>query len=66
MIAECEGLLLPKHDAGTVNRHEHFGNAAVVQQPPLRCSSYKAGISIILKFFRFLFSKKEQTTPVIP
>ncbi|MFZ2758248.1 MAG: hypothetical protein WAZ23_04440, partial [Gemmiger qucibialis] len=23
-------------------------------------------ISIILKFFRFLFSKKEQTTPVIP
>ncbi|MDD6874812.1 MAG: hypothetical protein PUD46_04600 [Subdoligranulum sp.] len=46
---------------------EHFGNADAVPQPPERCLSRKAGIvRCCLKFFRFLFSKKEQTTPVIP
>ena len=39
-VAECEGLLPPKHDAGTATRHiEHFGNADAVPQPPERCLS---------------------------
>ncbi len=40
-VAESEGLLPPKHDAGTATRHylEHFGNADAVPQPPERCLS---------------------------
>ena len=67
-VAECEGfcprstMRVPQPDI-----IEHFGNADAVPQPPERCLSRKAGIvRCCLKFFRFLFSKKEQTTRVIP
>ena len=44
-VAECEGLLPPKHDAGPQpDIIEHFGNADAVPQLPERCLSRKARI----------------------
>ena len=49
-VAECEGLLPPKHDAGTATRHyrafwqRRCRAADAVPQMPERCLSRKAGI----------------------
>ena len=51
-VAECEGLLPPKHDAGPQpDIIEHFGNADIVPQPPERCLSRKAGIMRCCQYF---------------